>query len=77
MLLPIIKEREYRFKLALRMGLPIFALIIAFVSLSPYIETLFFSKKQIIGTTGKYDINNYNNSSISLRVSYMKHINLF
>lgn len=32
MLLPEIKEREYRFKLALRMGLPIFALILAFVS---------------------------------------------
>ena len=32
MLLPHAKEREYRFKLALRMGLPIFALIIAFVS---------------------------------------------
>lgn len=32
MLLPEIKEREYRFKLALRMGLPIFALIIALTS---------------------------------------------
>ncbi len=32
MLLPETKEREYRFKLALRMGLPIFALIIAFIS---------------------------------------------
>ena len=32
MLLPKIKEREYRFRLALRMGLPIFALILAFVS---------------------------------------------
>ena len=31
MLLPQIKEREYRFKLALRMGLPIFALILAFI----------------------------------------------
>jgi len=31
MLLPQTKEREYRFKLALRMGLPIFALIIAFI----------------------------------------------
>jgi EAL domain-containing protein (putative c-di-GMP-specific phosphodiesterase class I)/GGDEF domain-containing protein len=31
MLLPEKKEREYRFKLALRMGLPIFALIIAFI----------------------------------------------
>jgi len=32
MLLPQTKEREYRFKLALRMGLPIFALILAFIS---------------------------------------------
>jgi len=32
MLLPQTKEREYRFKLALRMGLPIFALIIALIS---------------------------------------------
>ena len=31
MLLPQTKEREYRFKLALRMGLPIFALVIAFI----------------------------------------------
>lgn len=30
-MLPQIKEREYRFKLALRMGLPIFALILALV----------------------------------------------
>ena len=32
MLLPETKEREYRFKLALRMGLPIFFLILIFVS---------------------------------------------
>jgi len=32
MLLPQTKEREYRFRLALRMGLPVFALIVAFVS---------------------------------------------
>ncbi|MDO8455117.1 MAG: GGDEF domain-containing protein [Sulfurimonas sp.] len=32
MSLPQTKEREYRFKLALRMGLPIFALILAFIS---------------------------------------------
>lgn len=31
MLLPQIKEREYRFKLALRMGLPIFALVFALI----------------------------------------------
>ena len=31
MLLPQTKEREYRFRLALRMGLPIFALIVAFI----------------------------------------------
>ena len=32
MLLPQTKEREHRFKLALRMGLPIFALIVALIS---------------------------------------------
>lgn len=32
MILPRTKEREYRFKLALRMGLPIFALILALIS---------------------------------------------
>ncbi|MFT7859740.1 MAG: EAL domain-containing protein [Sulfurimonas sp.] len=32
MLLPRTKEREYHFKLALRMGLPIFALIVALIS---------------------------------------------
>ncbi|MFT5660443.1 MAG: EAL domain-containing protein (putative c-di-GMP-specific phosphodiesterase class I) [Sulfurimonas sp.] len=32
MLLPQTKEREYRFKLALRMGLPIFFLFLAFIS---------------------------------------------
>ena len=32
MLLPQTKEREYRFRLALRMGLPIFLLILAFIS---------------------------------------------
>jgi len=32
MLLAQIKEREYRFRLALRIGLPIFALILAFIS---------------------------------------------
>jgi len=32
MLLPQTKEREYRFKLALRMGLPIFALVLALIS---------------------------------------------
>ena len=32
MLLPQTKEREYRFKLALRMGLPIFLLLLAFIS---------------------------------------------
>ncbi len=31
MLLPETKEREYRFRLALRMGLPIFALVLAFI----------------------------------------------
>ncbi len=32
MLLPQTKEREYRFKLALRMGLPIFALVVALIT---------------------------------------------
>ena len=32
MLLPYIKEREYRFKLALRMGLPIFILVLILIS---------------------------------------------
>ena len=32
MLLPQTKEREYRFKLALRIGLPIFGLILALIS---------------------------------------------
>ncbi|WP_297482284.1 GGDEF domain-containing protein [Sulfurimonas sp.] len=52
MLLPQTKEREYRFKLALRMGLPIFALVIAFIfhtfvsnygnlNASMYIEAVF------------------------------------
>lgn len=38
MLLPETKEREYRFRLALRMGLPIFALILALIS-STFITT--------------------------------------
>lgn len=47
MLLPEIKEREYRFKLALRMGFPIFALILLFIShrlISNYetIDTTFY-----------------------------------
>lgn len=42
MLLPQIKEREYRFKLALRMGLPIFALVFALV-----FHTLLSSKESL------------------------------
>ncbi len=43
MLLPHTKEREYRFRLALRMGLPIFALIFAiFFSTSENISTVFY-----------------------------------
>lgn len=42
MLLPQIKEREYRFKLALRMGLPIFALVFALV-----FHTLLASKESL------------------------------
>ena len=52
MLLPQTKEREYRFKLALRIGLPIFALVLALISetlisnyktlpLSFYLEAIF------------------------------------
>jgi diguanylate cyclase (GGDEF)-like protein len=45
MLLPETKERELRFKLALRMGLPIFFLtvLLAFTGLSDYFETIPFS----------------------------------
>ena len=47
MLLPQTKEREYRFKLALRMGLPIFALVLALIShtlVTSYetLDTIFF-----------------------------------
>ncbi len=43
MLLPHTKEREYRFRLALRMGLPIFALIFAiFFSTNENISTVFY-----------------------------------
>ncbi|MDD5203292.1 MAG: diguanylate cyclase, partial [Sulfurimonas sp.] len=47
MLLPQTKEREYRFKLALRMGLPIFALLITFflttsISESQTLSALFY-----------------------------------
>lgn len=47
MLLPQTKEREYRFKLALRMGLPIFALVIAliihtFISNRATLQTSFY-----------------------------------
>ena len=42
MLLPQTKEREYRFRLALRIGLPIFALVLALIS-----STLFTSYESI------------------------------
>ncbi len=47
MLLPEIKEREYRFKLALRMGLPIFGLVFAliihtFISSQENLDTSFY-----------------------------------
>ncbi|MDD5373500.1 MAG: GGDEF domain-containing protein [Sulfurimonas sp.] len=45
MLLPQTKEREYRFKLALRMGLPIFALVFAFISHT------FISSKESLSTS--------------------------
>lgn len=35
-----------------------FIIIIGFISFSPYIETIFFSKKTIIGMVGNYDFNN-------------------
>ncbi|MDD5400510.1 MAG: GGDEF domain-containing protein [Sulfurimonas sp.] len=45
MLLPQTKEREYRFKLALRMGLPIFALVFALISHT------FISSKESLNTS--------------------------
>ena len=53
MLLPEIKEREYRFKLALRMVLPIFALIIAlvlhtFITSKDTISTSFYIESILI-----------------------------
>ena len=53
MLLPQTVERSYRFKLALRMGLPIFALIIAFIShtlITTYttLETSFYIEAVIL-----------------------------
>ena len=61
MLLPQTKEREYRFKLALRMGLPIFALIIAFVShtlISNYetLQSSFFSEAILLVLVSIYFI---------------------
>jgi len=35
-----------------------FIFIVGFISLSPYLQTIFFSKKQVIGIVGKYDVNN-------------------
>ena len=48
MLLPQTKEREYRFRLALRMGLPIFALVIALIFNTLIDDDLNFSTTFII-----------------------------
>ncbi|MEO1938657.1 MAG: EAL domain-containing protein [Sulfurimonas sp.] len=61
MLLPQIKEREYRFKLALRIGLPIFALIIAFIShtlITNYdnLQTSFYIEALVLMTVSIYFI---------------------
>ncbi len=53
MLLPQTKEREYRFRLALRMGLPIFALIFAlvihtFIENSQTLQTSFYVESLIL-----------------------------
>jgi EAL domain-containing protein (putative c-di-GMP-specific phosphodiesterase class I)/GGDEF domain-containing protein len=61
MLLPQTKEREYRFKLALRMGLPIFALILAFIShtlISNYetLQSSFFSEAIVLVLVSIYFI---------------------
>jgi len=61
MLLPEKKEREYRFKLALRIGLPIFALIIALIShtlITNYenLQTAFFIEATILMAVSIYFI---------------------
>ena len=53
MLLPQTKEREYRFKLALRIGLPIFALFVAFIfqtliTSSQTLQTSFFVEATLL-----------------------------
>ncbi|MDQ7067431.1 MAG: diguanylate cyclase [Sulfurimonas sp.] len=53
MLLPQTKEREYRFKLALRMGLPIFALLLAlithtFITNSQTLQTSFYVESLLV-----------------------------
>jgi EAL domain-containing protein (putative c-di-GMP-specific phosphodiesterase class I) len=53
MLLPQTKEREYRFKLALRMGLPIFALLLAliihtFIDNSQTLQTSFYLESLLV-----------------------------
>ncbi len=61
MLLPQIKEREYRFKLALRIGLPIFALFIAFIfhtfiTSSQNFQVSFFIEVAVLMTVSIYFI---------------------
>jgi len=61
MLLPKTKEREYRFKLALRMGLPIFGLILAlvwdtFISYYDNLDFFFFLESTLLVTLSIYFI---------------------
>lgn len=61
MFLPEIKEREYRFKLALRMGLPIFALMFALIfhtviTTHDTLDSIFYIESIIVLTFGIYFI---------------------
>ena len=74
MLLPKIKEREYRFALALRIGLPIFALILALIShtlISSYesLETSFYIESILLLVISIYFILYliYNGSNVKIR----------
>ena len=53
MLLPQTKEREYRFKLALRMGIPIFLLVLilifnTFINTNENLDTIFYIEAVIL-----------------------------
>ncbi len=57
MLLPHTKEREYRFRLALRMGLPIFALIFALIFTSnEHLSTVFYVELILLSVFSVYFI---------------------